>query len=60
MSNQCGRDVEGKEDKEAISNLAYIEVEGQDKKKRKISYSVIQFIENSLSHKSDACCSGAI
>ena len=34
MSSQCGRDV-GREDEEAISNLAHIiEVEGQDKKKK--------------------------
>jgi hypothetical protein len=38
MSSQCGQDVEGKKDKEAILNLClYNEVEGQDKKKKERS-----------------------
>jgi hypothetical protein len=48
VSSQCGRDVEGREDKEAISEprlyIHVIEVEGQDKKKTKEDK---QFIENS-------------
>ena len=35
VSSQCGRDVEGSEDKDATSNLSYIvEIEGQDKEKK--------------------------
>jgi hypothetical protein len=38
VSSQCGRDVEGREDDEAIPNLTcVIEVEGQDKSKDKKS-----------------------
>jgi hypothetical protein len=42
VSSQCGRDVEGREDKEAISNPSFIiEVEGQWKIRKKIGRSAM-------------------